>query len=597
MAAVIPLRVDGEDRRRAPSPSASCRGRAPPPRARAAPRRNSSRQMLEMIGTTMIVRIRPAVNRPVPAATALPKIGMKPSVRCSQGSTWSRGTGRARRCPRGRGRRSGSPRASRPAWRRCRGRPSGPARSDRGRSRSQIGVARTSAIADVTTVPKMKRGAPKIALDRVPACVGEEAQPELADREARAVEDLLGDRTDQDDRRDAGAERDAVERGVAEAVAEAAATEREGAARLDRCRLHEAETTGAGRGVSARSPPRHQADTIRQPSPHRHKSVTPFDPLPRGGAILTPNNLGHSEEEQSLEKKDSHPSAVAALAVALAAVGSAGAHTSGTSTAKAGSLTGAGSSFVFPLVSQWIPAVNSALGIHVTYGAVGSRRRHRADHRPHGRLRRQRRAAGAAQFGACNGCVQIPWALVGDGDRLQPPRASGPAQADGPRDREHLPRQDQEVERPGDPAAQPGRNPPATGITVIHRSDGSGTTYNFTEYLTRSARPGRRRSARARPSTGRRASAARAARASPASLSHTNGGITYIDVAYALANHFKFAAVRNRAGTLHAPGPAQHQGRGARRSKRVAAEQRRDLDRQPVEAARSSPTRSARSRT
>ena len=74
-------------------------------------------------------------------------------------------------------------------------------------------------------------------------------------------------------------------------------------------------------------------------------------------------------------------------------------------------ITGAGSTFVFPLVSKWIPAYQQAAGVTVTYGSVGS-------------------GAGIAQitartvdFGAsdapltpdqataCNGCVQIPWAV------------------------------------------------------------------------------------------------------------------------------------------------------------------------------------------
>jgi len=39
-----------------------------------------------------------------------------------------------------------------------------------------------------------------------------------------------------------------------------------------------------------------------------------------------------------------------------------------------------------------------------------------------------------------------------------------------------------------------------------------------------------------------------------AALSQTNGGITYVDVAFSLANHFKFAAVQNRAGKFQIPG-------------------------------------------
>jgi phosphate transport system substrate-binding protein len=39
-----------------------------------------------------------------------------------------------------------------------------------------------------------------------------------------------------------------------------------------------------------------------------------------------------------------------------------------------------------------------------------------------------------------------------------------------------------------------------------------------------------------------------------AALSQTDGGITYVDVAFSLANHFKFAAVQNRAGIYALPG-------------------------------------------
>ena len=37
-------------------------------------------------------------------------------------------------------------------------------------------------------------------------------------------------------------------------------------------------------------------------------------------------------------------------------------------------------------------------------------------------------------------------------------------------------------------------------------------------------------------------------------LTQTNGGITYVDVAFSLANHFKFAAVKNKAGVFAAAG-------------------------------------------
>ena len=49
-------------------------------------------------------------------------------------------------------------------------------------------------------------------------------------------------------------------------------------------------------------------------------------------------------------------------------------------------------------------------------------------------------------------------------------------------------RPDQDVERPGHRGRQPGRHAcPSTPIVVVHRSDASGTTNNFTHYLTLAA--------------------------------------------------------------------------------------------------------------
>ena len=58
-----------------------------------------------------------------------------------------------------------------------------------------------------------------------------------------------------------------------------------------------------------------------------------------------------------------------------------------------GRLVGAGATFPFPLISKWIPEVDKAYGISITYSPDRLGRRHRGDHRPHRRLRRLRRAA------------------------------------------------------------------------------------------------------------------------------------------------------------------------------------------------------------
>ena len=50
---------------------------------------------------------------------------------------------------------------------------------------------------------------------------------------------------------------------------------------------------------------------------------------------------------------------------------------------------------------------------------------------------------------------------------------------------QYLPRQDHQVGRSGDQEAQPERQTSANAIVVVHRSDGSGTTFIFTNYLSK----------------------------------------------------------------------------------------------------------------
>ena len=102
----------------------------------------------------------------------------------------------------------------------------------------------------------------------------------------------------------------------------------------------------------------------------------------------------------------------AAAALATIAVSAAGA------ARKSVTLTGAGSTFVAPLIATWTSLPDSAgspftseKGIAVTYGGGGSGAGV-APSRTSGRLRRERRAAHRVRR-ACTTCYQIPWALSG----------------------------------------------------------------------------------------------------------------------------------------------------------------------------------------
>src|SRR5581483_1656572 len=95
---------------------------------------------------------------------------------------------------------------------------------------------------------------------------------------------------------------------------------------------------------------------------------------------------------------------VAALAVSAAGASSTK-HTGNT-------LTGAGSTFVQPLVGLWIPAAQSALGINLSYSGIGSGGGVAAITNKQADMGMS--DAPLSQFSpTCATCVQIPWALAG----------------------------------------------------------------------------------------------------------------------------------------------------------------------------------------
>src|ERR1041385_5999740 len=113
-------------------------------------------------------------------------------------------------------------------------------------------------------------------------------------------------------------------------------------------------------------------------------------------------------EEGNLSRKTITLLGVLAAIAAVALAGVAGTAQARTHDSE---ITGAGSTFVAPLVSAWTPKVQSALGIKVTYGPIGSGGGINA-------VTTRTVDFGASdapltpdQFAACKGCVQIPWAL------------------------------------------------------------------------------------------------------------------------------------------------------------------------------------------
>jgi phosphate transport system substrate-binding protein len=94
----------------------------------------------------------------------------------------------------------------------------------------------------------------------------------------------------------------------------------------------------------------------------------------------------------------------------------------------------------------------------------------------------------------------------------------------------------------------PGVNLPAHDIVVCHRSDGSGTTYIFADYLSKvspqwSSHMGRSTSLRWPVGLGGKGN-----EGVTALVQQTPGAIGYIELIYALSNHIPFATVQNKDG-------------------------------------------------
>ena len=170
--------------------------------------------------------------------------------------------------------------------------------------------------------------------------------------------------------------------------------------------------------------------------------------------------------------------------------------------ASAAEISGAGATFPYPIYAKWADAYKTETGIGLNYQSIGSgggikqikaktvdfrRLRQAAD----GRGARQVRPRSSSRWSWAASC------------RSSTSRASSPARSciDGPTLADIYPRQDHQVERSRrSRSSTRASSCRARRSPSVHRSDGSGTTFNFTYYLSRGQQrledEGRRRARR-----------------------------------------------------------------------------------------------------
>ena len=236
--------------------------------------------------------------------------------------------------------------------------------------------------------------------------------------------------------------------------------------------------------------------------------------------------------------------ALTAAAVLVSAGGlEAGAQAADTN----GQLVGAGSTLVAPLMSNWASDFEARYSVSVTYGAVGSGA---------GIAQITARTVDfgasdapltAAQAAACNGCVQVPWALTATGiayhlDGVKKLNLSPVVVA-----QMYL----GQITKWNDKriaSLNKGVKLPATAVTPAFRSDGSGDTYAFTDLLSRVSPTWKSQVGVSTAVTFPTGVGGRGNDGISAVVNSTNGSVGYVAASYIINHGLKVAALRNRAG-------------------------------------------------
>jgi phosphate transport system substrate-binding protein len=215
-----------------------------------------------------------------------------------------------------------------------------------------------------------------------------------------------------------------------------------------------------------------------------------------------------------------------------------------------GSLNGAGSTFAAPLIALWQQNYHSST---INYNPIGSGGGIQA-------ITNKQVDFGASdapltkdQFGSCP-CVQVPVLMSATSVPYNVPgvgyglRMTGPVLADIYLGKLKY------WDNPRIQKLNSGKRLPHLKITPIFRSDGSGTTYNFTDYLSKVSREFRNRVGNSTQVNFPAGIGARGSSGVAAALKRTDGGLTYVDVAYSLKNHFKIFKLQNKAKRFTLPG-------------------------------------------
>jgi phosphate transport system substrate-binding protein len=213
-------------------------------------------------------------------------------------------------------------------------------------------------------------------------------------------------------------------------------------------------------------------------------------------------------------------------------------------------IDGAGATFPFPIYSKWFSEYNKLHPeVRINYQSIGSG----------GGIRQLTNQT--VFFGATDGPMTADQLQAAPGKVLHLPtvlggvvpiynipdvttelRFTGPVLADIIRGK---------INKWNDPAlaaVNPGVALPETDITVVHRSDGSGTTYIFVDYLSKVSEPFRRTVGVSTSVNWPVGLGGKGNEGVAGLVKQTPGSIGYVELIYAIQNKISYGAVQNMAG-------------------------------------------------
>ena len=231
--------------------------------------------------------------------------------------------------------------------------------------------------------------------------------------------------------------------------------------------------------------------------------------------------------------------------------------------AAAADISGAGATFPYPLYAKWADTYKKETGVGLNYQSIGSG----------GGIKQIK--AKTVTFGATDaplkgedlskdGLVQFPMVMGGivpvvnlDGFK------AGDLVIDGPTLAKIFLGNIKSWDDPGLAKLNPNAKLPKQAIAIVHRSDGSGTTFNFTYYLSEVSPDWKSKVGINTAVEWPAGIGAKGNEGVANNVANTKGSIGYVEYAYALQNKLTFTKMVNKDGKTVAPTSATFQAAAA----------------------------------